>query len=307
MPNCKNDPTRKYKGTEPSPKGLGYCAHSMKVDAVKKGKDGNKWIVKEVKNGSKRWMKNNNKKITKINKNIKNSKIINTNNKKEETIFSKIFNFFKKEKRYKYIHTFKKKINYKIDIVPGKYVEFKLNFIYNLDEIIYLYPNKGYHKMSDKLLKKYFKSKYFIKKVNNYFKICCGDLYYLELENKNININIPNGILLIKSKDIKNVKIKGDNISVSIKTKIEDNNKKYYKIDNKKIKKELKIENMKGYKINYIKNNNYDLTDVLFEYIFFLEHYFVSGYILNKKIPFYKSKYYDVIYNNFEYLNEIYK
>ena len=55
MPKCKNDSTKKYKGTEPSPKGLGYCAHSMKVGAVKKGKDGNKWIVKEIKNGSKRW------------------------------------------------------------------------------------------------------------------------------------------------------------------------------------------------------------------------------------------------------------
>ena len=82
MPKCKNDPSRKYKGTEPSPKGLGYCAHSMKVGAVKKGKDGNKWEVREIKNGNKRWIKINNKQITKINKNIKNSKIINTNNKK---------------------------------------------------------------------------------------------------------------------------------------------------------------------------------------------------------------------------------
>ena len=57
MPKCKNDPTRSYKGTEPSPKGLGFCAHAMKEGATKKGKDGNKWIVKEVKNGSKRWMK----------------------------------------------------------------------------------------------------------------------------------------------------------------------------------------------------------------------------------------------------------
>lgn len=61
MPNCKNDPNRKYKGTEPSPKGLGFCAHGMKIGAVKKGKDGNKWEVREVKNGSKRWMKTDNK------------------------------------------------------------------------------------------------------------------------------------------------------------------------------------------------------------------------------------------------------
>ena len=57
MPKCKNDPSRSYKGTEPSPKGLGFCAHAMKVGAIKKGKDGNNWIIKKVKNGSKRWMK----------------------------------------------------------------------------------------------------------------------------------------------------------------------------------------------------------------------------------------------------------
>jgi hypothetical protein len=49
MPKCKNDPKRTYKGTEPSPKGLGYCAHSEKVSKKRKGKDGNQWIVKQVK------------------------------------------------------------------------------------------------------------------------------------------------------------------------------------------------------------------------------------------------------------------
>ena len=47
MPKCKNDPTRSYKGTEPSPKGLGYCAHGMKEGDKKKGKDGNMWIIKK--------------------------------------------------------------------------------------------------------------------------------------------------------------------------------------------------------------------------------------------------------------------
>ena len=49
MPKCKNDPKRTYKGTEPSRKGLGYCAHSEKVSKKRKGKDGNQWIVKQVK------------------------------------------------------------------------------------------------------------------------------------------------------------------------------------------------------------------------------------------------------------------
>lgn len=57
MPECKNDPTRKYKGNEPSPKGLGICAHAEKLNTKKKGKDGNIWIVTETKKGVKRWIK----------------------------------------------------------------------------------------------------------------------------------------------------------------------------------------------------------------------------------------------------------
>ena len=65
MPKCINDPLKTYKGDEPSPKGLGYCAHAVKEGKIKKGKDGNKYIVKEVKNGSKRWIKINFKKLEK--------------------------------------------------------------------------------------------------------------------------------------------------------------------------------------------------------------------------------------------------
>lgn len=57
MPKCKNDPNKSYKGTEPSPKGLGWCAHGEKEGKKRKGKDGNQWIVKKVSNGSKRWVK----------------------------------------------------------------------------------------------------------------------------------------------------------------------------------------------------------------------------------------------------------
>ena len=35
MPKCKNDPKKSYKGDEPSPKGLGYCAHAEKVGVTK--------------------------------------------------------------------------------------------------------------------------------------------------------------------------------------------------------------------------------------------------------------------------------
>ena len=50
MPTCKNDKTKTYTGREPSPKGLGWCAHGEKEGKVRKGKDGIKWIVTKMKN-----------------------------------------------------------------------------------------------------------------------------------------------------------------------------------------------------------------------------------------------------------------
>ncbi len=44
MPHCKNNPRKTYEGTEPSPKGLGYCASGEKEGTKMKGKDGNMWI-----------------------------------------------------------------------------------------------------------------------------------------------------------------------------------------------------------------------------------------------------------------------
>ena len=57
MPKCKNDPKRIFKGTEPSPKGLGHCAHTEKVGKKMKGKDGNHWIITQTNKGVKRWSK----------------------------------------------------------------------------------------------------------------------------------------------------------------------------------------------------------------------------------------------------------
>lgn len=54
MPKCKNYPNGTYTGTEPSPKGLGYCASGEKEGTKMKGKDKNMWIKK---NG--RWVKYN--------------------------------------------------------------------------------------------------------------------------------------------------------------------------------------------------------------------------------------------------------
>lgn len=55
MPKCKNDPTRRYKGTEPSPTGLGFCSFGESLDTKMEGKDGNMWIVVQNKNRVKKW------------------------------------------------------------------------------------------------------------------------------------------------------------------------------------------------------------------------------------------------------------
>ena len=49
---CKNNPKKTYLGSEPSPKGLGYCASGEKEGTEMKGKDGNMWVKKNGK-----WMK----------------------------------------------------------------------------------------------------------------------------------------------------------------------------------------------------------------------------------------------------------
>ncbi len=54
---CRNDPKSKYDGTEPSPKGLGYCAHVEQAGTVMEGLDGNHWRISVASNGSKRWTK----------------------------------------------------------------------------------------------------------------------------------------------------------------------------------------------------------------------------------------------------------
>ena len=57
MPKCKNVDTGSYKGTEPSPKGLGICARGEAVGSLLEGLDGNMWEVKTTKNGTRRWVK----------------------------------------------------------------------------------------------------------------------------------------------------------------------------------------------------------------------------------------------------------
>ena len=60
MPSCKNG-TGSYKGTEPSPKGRGFCARHEKIGTKKRGTNKKMWVVRSVKlssgKHSKRWFK----------------------------------------------------------------------------------------------------------------------------------------------------------------------------------------------------------------------------------------------------------
>lgn len=46
-----------YTGTEPSPKGRGYCARFEKIGTKMKGKDGATWVVQSRSSGSRAWAK----------------------------------------------------------------------------------------------------------------------------------------------------------------------------------------------------------------------------------------------------------
>ena len=67
MAKCHNDSSKTYKGTEPSPKGRGFCAHAERVGSVMKGTDNKMWKVQLIKNKTKRWVRV--KSITKKKKN----------------------------------------------------------------------------------------------------------------------------------------------------------------------------------------------------------------------------------------------
>ena len=65
MPKCKNDEKKIYIGTEPSPKGRGWCAHAEKLGTIKKGLDGVMWRVVRTIDNTKRW-----KRVVSVIKNV---------------------------------------------------------------------------------------------------------------------------------------------------------------------------------------------------------------------------------------------
>ena len=98
MPKCLNDPKKSFKGTEPSPKGLGYCAGKMMIGKKKIGNDGNMWIVKKIKNGSKRWIKLN--KNVKVGGEIVKNTAFLKNSKKINEYLHTLNNIAKNDKNY---------------------------------------------------------------------------------------------------------------------------------------------------------------------------------------------------------------
>ena len=54
--HCNCDITKFYQGNEPSPKGLGFCAHCIPLNTTMKGSDGNLWENQSYQNG-RRWVK----------------------------------------------------------------------------------------------------------------------------------------------------------------------------------------------------------------------------------------------------------
>jgi len=56
MKRCKNDNCKKYKGTESTPLGQGYCSSAEVPGTIKLGRDGRLWEVKVQSSGRKRWV-----------------------------------------------------------------------------------------------------------------------------------------------------------------------------------------------------------------------------------------------------------
>ena len=56
MPYCLKNSKSSYKGNEPSPKGLGYCAHCEEIGTMRIGLDGNYWIINKNKKNIKKWI-----------------------------------------------------------------------------------------------------------------------------------------------------------------------------------------------------------------------------------------------------------
>ena len=134
MPFCKNDPKKTYIGNEPSPKGLGYCAHAEKLDVVRKGLDGNKWIISTTSKGVKRWVKH------KIEKKIKKDSV--------KYMFSNL-----NKNQLKIINLLKNDVKNDLKAIGVKLMLKKLELINGWYIIDYVWPEPGtYNINKDKFI-----------------------------------------------------------------------------------------------------------------------------------------------------------
>lgn len=134
MPFCKNDPKKSYIGNEPSPKGLGYCAHSEKIGVVRKGLDGNKWIISTTSKGIKRWVK------YKIEKKMKKDSV--------KHMFSNL-----NKKQLKIIDLLKNEVKNELKAIGVKLMLKKLELINGWYIIDYVWPEFGtYNSKKDKFI-----------------------------------------------------------------------------------------------------------------------------------------------------------
>ena len=179
MPKCKNYPKKTYKGTEPSPKGLGWCAHSENIGTVKKGKDGKQWIIQKTSIGTKKWSR------------LKDQKEVESDRFGENNIkYKKIKEQMKGYKKY-YIYN-----PFILTSIPYLvYVNLDYVYIYTIENIKKVceenkdFPITPYSKDKKnkewaytKLIKKYeYQKKYFE-------TVSSGLLFHLE-KNKYITIN----------------------------------------------------------------------------------------------------------------------
>ena len=193
MPVCKNNPNHKYKGTEPSPKGIGWCASGEKIGRKRKGKDGNMWIIKKVSNGSKRWMKDSK---TKTESKTKSKTKLNKNQLQTLSILK---------------NDIKKKLS-KIGVKTYIFTNKKINDIYFIDN--------AWDYVEKKLGNDYLDSKFIIvviKKDNNNIVLDKGGIY---IQHNNIKYTTKKELIDIFKKYLKNKFIWNGNQNKSIFVKL---------------------------------------------------------------------------------------
>lgn len=243
MPKCKNFDTGTYKGTEPSPKGRGYCAKGEKLNKKMKGNDGNMWIINQTKTGVKRWVKFTKKsktpKTSKRRKTIKKSKSKKTKTKRKDGIIEKygsIQNYYIKGSLY-----YKNLADNETDKASKE--------MYSIDSLYYKILAEGIDKLFKVKIKKNIKDKTYeftIERKKNY------PMYDIVSDINLKSGGANNTEILITNKKVSKEDFK----------KMQKNNKYIYSIDNvgqNNIKLTIFISMKKGYSSLIELQKNYNI------------------------------------------------